>query len=83
MEFPIKFNCGSCNEEHEANFVASFTLDDQGNWYFDLGGKKGWVVVGEGKQRQALNKLFDQRVEAVCSKHAKSIKLDKNGQRVF
>ncbi len=82
MEFPIKFNCGACDKEHEANFMAAFVGDDQGNWYFDLGTKKGWVVLSE-KEKRTLNRLFDSRVQAVCEKHVEDAKLSKDGQRLF
>jgi hypothetical protein len=83
MKFPRKFNCGYCDQEHVSNFMAAFILDTAGNWYFDLGEEKGWVVVDD-KQYEKLTKLFKQRTQLLCDKHSQEIVVDpKSGERIF
>jgi hypothetical protein len=81
MKFPFRFKCDSCDEQHVSHFQAAFVLDTAGNWFFDLGKKKGWTGVTE-EQHDALMDLFAQRVRPVCGSH--EVVIDpQSGQRVF
>lgn len=66
MKFPFTFNCGHCEEEHVSHFLAAFVLGTAGNWYFNLGEKKGWTGVTQ-MQHDTLIRLLAQRAQAVCT----------------
>jgi len=83
MKFPMVFICSSCEEEHVSDFQAAFVLDTAGNWYFDLGEKKGWTGVTEA-QYETLMDLLLQRTQLLCPEHVEqSIVNPGNGQGVF
>jgi hypothetical protein len=83
MKFPLKFMCGSCDEQHVSHFQAAFVLDTAGNWFFDLGRKKGWTEVTQ-EQADALMDLFEERTDVVCSDCVESAVVDPDtGERVF
>ncbi len=84
MKFPFKFNCGKCDEEHVSHFMAAFVLDTAGNWFFDLGEKKGWTGVTQ-EQYDTLMDLLKQRTRSVCTDCIeKTAVVDrKTGQRIL
>jgi hypothetical protein len=83
MKFPLKFNCGNCGQEHLSNFQAAFVLDTAGNWFFDLGEKKGWTGVTQ-EQYDTLMELLAQRTHRVCTDCVEKAVVDPaSGQRVF
>jgi hypothetical protein len=83
MKFPLAFKCSDCDEDHVSNFEAAFVLDTAGNWFFDLGEKKGWTGVTQ-EQYETLMKLLVQRTQLLCPEHVpEGIVNPESGQRVF
>jgi hypothetical protein len=64
--------------------MAAFVADDQGNWYFDLGVKKGWAIVSD-EENVLLTESMMRRVQPMCPKCVeKSVAVDPaTGQRLF
>jgi hypothetical protein len=83
MKFPFAFKCSNCDEEHVSHFQAAFVLDTAGNWFFDLGEKKGWTGVTQ-EQYETLMDLLKQRTQLRCTNHLQAGVINPDsGQRVF
>lgn len=83
IRFPLTFKCSECREDHVSHFQAAFVLDTAGNWFFDLGERKGWTGVTQ-EQYDTLMDLLVQRTNLVCTDCVDKAVLDsESGQRAF